>query len=147
MFSWFRFHGKREQVRRDRKYLEARARRLLKSYLSAEGPRKQRFYEAVAGAASACQPAVSDPRLENEKLSQDTAEAALKVVKMRERQQLDGDDVQSLITDAYAVVAIAHRRAAAAYTLDKEMLNLGTAAVHLVTMATSYTEKMTPTEL
>ena len=46
-----------------------------------------------------------------------------------------------MITDAYAAVAIAHRRAAAVYTMDKEMQQLGTAAVHLVTMATSYMEK------
>ena len=42
------------------------------------------------------------------------------------------------ITDAYATVAIAYRRAAAFYTIDDEMKRLGTAAVHLVTMATSY---------
>jgi len=140
VFSWFRASGQRKQVREDRKYLEARARRLLKSYLSADGPRKQRYYEVVAGAAAACQPAVSDPRLENPRLAQDTAEAALKVVKVRECQRMDGDQLQSMITDAYAVVAVAHRRAAAVYTIDKPMQQLGTAAVHLVTMATSYME-------
>ena len=140
MFSWFRASGERKQVREDRKYLEARARRLLKSYLSADGPRKQRYYEVVAGAAAACQPAVSDPRLENPRLAQDIAEAALKVVKVRERQRMDSDHLQSMITDAYAVVAVAHRRAAAVYTIDKSMQQLGTAAVHLVTMATSYME-------
>jgi hypothetical protein len=140
VFSWFRTSGERKQVREDRKYLEARARRLLKSYLSADGPRKQRYYEVVAGAAAACQPAVSDPRLENPRLAQDIAEAALKVVKVRERQRMDSDHLQSMITDAYAVVAVAHRRAAAVYTIDKSMQQLGTAAVHLVTMATSYME-------
>jgi hypothetical protein len=146
VFSWFRASGQRKQVREDRKYLEARARRLLKSYLSADGPRKQRYYEVVAGAAAACQPVVSDPRLENPRLAHDTAEAALKVVKARERQRLEDDHVQSMITDAYAVVAIAHRRAAAAYITDKAMQQLGTAAVHLVTMATSYMEKATHSE-
>ena len=53
---------------------------------------------------------------------------------------MDGDHLQSMITDAYAVVAVAHRRAAAVYTIDKSMQQLGTAAVHLVTMATSYME-------
>ena len=44
----------------------------------------------------------------------------------------------ALITDAYATVAIAYRRASAAYTMDEEMQQLGTAAVHLLTIATSY---------
>jgi hypothetical protein len=43
-----------------------------------------------------------------------------------------------LITDAYATVAVAHRRAGAVYTVDEEMQQLGTAAVHLLTIATSY---------
>jgi putative ABC transport system substrate-binding protein len=40
--------------------------------------------------------------------------------------------------DACATVGIAYHRAAGVYTLDKEMQELGTAAVHLLTMATSY---------
>ena len=64
---------------------------------------------------------------------------ALKVVKLREQQRsADNDQVNALITDAYATVAIAYRRASAAYTVDKEMQQLGTAAIHLVTIATSY---------
>jgi hypothetical protein len=77
--------------------------------------------------------------LENRQLAEATAEAALRVVKLRERQAKDDkDDVETLITDAYATVAVAHRRAAALYTTDDEMSRLGTAAVHLLTMATSY---------
>ena len=72
-------------------------------------------------------------------LAQVAAEAAFKVVRKRERQAIDeNDQVGSLITDAYATVAIAHRRASAAYTGDEEMKKLGTAAVHLLTIATSY---------
>jgi hypothetical protein len=44
----------------------------------------------------------------------------------------------TLITDAYATVAVAYRRAAGVYAMDEEMQKLGTAAVHLLTMATSY---------
>ena len=84
VFSWFKPDGQREKIREDRKYLEARARRLLKSYLSTDGPRKQQYYEVIAGAAAACQPDVSDPALENVHLAQAAAEAALKVVKLRE---------------------------------------------------------------
>jgi C4-type Zn-finger protein len=76
--------------------------------------------------------------LENAQLAQAAAEAALKVVKLREHQAIaDKDQVAALITDAYATVAIAYRRASAAYTVDEEMQKLGTAAVHLLTMATS----------
>jgi hypothetical protein len=128
----------REMIREDRKHLEARARRLLKEYLSADAPRKQRYYEVIAGAAAACAPGVSNPNLENMQLTQAAAEAALYVVKQRERQVADKDQVAVLITDAYATVAIANRRASAAYTSDSEMQQLGTAAVHLVTIATSY---------
>src|SRR6476619_16049 len=79
--SWFK--PRRATIREDRKHLEARARRLLKGYLSADAPRKQRYYEVIAGAAAACEPGVSDPNLENAQLAQAAAEAALKVVKLR----------------------------------------------------------------
>lgn len=46
--------------------------------------------------------------------------------------------METLITDAYATVALAHRRAAAVYTSEDDMKRLGTAAVHIVTIATSY---------
>jgi hypothetical protein len=49
-----------------------------------------------------------------------------------------------MITGAYATVAIAYRRAAAVYTMDPEKQRLGTAAVHLVTMATSYMALIRP---
>ena len=68
-----------------------------------------------------------------------SAEAALKVVKLRERQAIDDtDELAALITDAYATVALAYRRASAAYTVDADMQKLGTAAVHLLTIAMSY---------
>ena len=50
------------------------------------------------------------------------------------------DPLADFVTDACATVAIAYHRAAGVYTLDKEMQELGTAAVHLLTMATSYIE-------
>lgn len=137
MFSWFKPNKQREMIREDRKHLEARARRLLKEYLSADAPQKQRYYEVIDGAAAACEPGVSNPNLENVQLTQAAAEAALNVVKQRQA-IADKDQVAVLITDAYATVAIANRRASAAYTSDSEMQQLGTAAVHLVTIATSY---------
>jgi hypothetical protein len=139
VFSWFKPNREREKIRQDRKHLEARARRLLKGYLSADGPSKAAIYALVAGAAAGSQQDASDPKLESVQLAQASAEAALKVVKVRERQAIDrNDQLAELITDAYATVAIAYRRASTAYTVDEEMQQLGTAAVHLLTIATSY---------
>ena len=136
MFSLFKPN---RQIREDRKHLEARARHLLKGYLSADAPRKQRYYEVIAGAAAACEPVVSNPHLENTQLAQAAAEAALKIVKLREHQAIpDNDQLAALITDAYATVAVAYRRGSGAYTGDQDLQQLGTAAVHLVTIATSY---------
>src|SRR5215216_5041525 len=99
VFSWFKPNRRRE-IRDDRKHLEARARRLLKGYLSADAPRKQRYYEVIAGAAAACQPGVSDANLENAQCAQAAAEAALKVAKLREHRAIaDNDQLAALITD------------------------------------------------
>src|ERR1700742_2891004 len=141
MLNWFSDQKRRKQIRQDRKLLEIRARRLLNSYLTADGPRKQRFYQVVAGAAAAFSPVISDPSLESSQLAHDAAEAAIRVVQQRDLKKMDGDELQSMITDAYATVAIAYRRASAFYTAAKEMLELGTAAVHLVTIATSFSER------
>jgi hypothetical protein len=48
------------------------------------------------------------------------------------------DRIFHFVTDACATVGVAYHRAAGVYTMDKEMQELGTAAVHLLTMATSY---------
>jgi hypothetical protein len=139
VFSSFEPGGLREKVDEDRKRLEARARRLLENYLSADGSRKRQYYEVIAGAAAACQPGVTDPNLEDPQLAQAKAEAALRVVELREQQAVDDNDqLAILITDAYATVAVAYRRASTVYRVDEEMQQLGTAAVHLLTMATSY---------
>ena len=68
-----------------------------------------------------------------------TSRAAMKIV--LERTALKKDDrLADFLTDAYATVGIAYHRAAGVYTMDKEMQELGTAAVHLLTIATSYTD-------
>jgi preprotein translocase subunit SecA len=54
------------------------------------------------------------------------------------QQASDSHDMAALITDAYATVAVAYRRAAGLYAIDEEMQKLGTAAVHLLTIATSH---------
>jgi hypothetical protein len=50
----------------------------------------------------------------------------------------EGNQISDFVTDACATVAVAYHRAAAVYVEDQEMQELGTAAVHLLTMATSY---------
>ena len=139
MFSWFGLDNRRRKIREDRKYLEARARRFLKSYLAAVGATKHRYYEAVEGASAACHPGITNPTLEDAHIAEATAEAALKVVKRRgERASDSHDDFAIWITDAYATVAVAYRRAAGVYAINEEMQKLGTAAVHLLTIATSH---------
>jgi hypothetical protein len=49
-----------------------------------------------------------------------------------------GDRTAEFVTDAYATVGIAYHRAAGVYMMDKEMQELGTAAVQLLTIAISY---------
>lgn len=137
MFNWF--SSDHQMIREDRKYLQARARRLLQSYLTSSEERKRQYYQVVAGAAAACQPDISNASLGDVRLAERSAELAMKVVKWRVRQAMDEHDHSAvLITDAYATVAIAYRRAAAVYIADKEMEQLGTAAVHLVTIANSF---------
>ena len=138
MFSWFRSDKRRKNIKEDRRFLESRARRLLVSYLAADDQHKKQYYEVIAGAAAACQRGVCDPAVEDVIRARASAEAALKIVKLREQQIDWNDHTDKLITDAYATVAIAYRRAAAIYVLDEKMQKLGTAAVHLVTIANSY---------
>jgi hypothetical protein len=139
VFEWLKPNKQRAAIREDRRHLEARARRFLKGYLSADAPRKQRYYEVIAGAVAACEPGVSDPDLNDAQRTELIANTALAVVKKREADtSAERDQLAAFITDAYATVAVASRRASAAYRTDGEMQQLGTAAVHLVTIATSF---------
>jgi hypothetical protein len=64
----------------------------------------------------------------------------MKIVLARQQQKIPDQDgrTSAFITDAYATVAVAYHRAAGVYVGDAEMQELGTAAVHLLTIATSY---------
>ncbi len=143
MLRWFKSERRerRRTIRLDRKYLEARSRRFLKIYLDADETRKPQFYRAVEEASKRCQPAVSGlppSELEDAQIAEATSRAAMKIV--LERNALKKDDrLADFLTDAYATVGVAYHRAAGVYTMDKDMQELGTAAVHLLTMATSYT--------
>jgi hypothetical protein len=143
VFGWFKSERRerRKKVRLDRKYLEARSRRFLNTYLTVDETRKPQFYRAIEEASRRCQPAESGlppSELEDAQIAEATSRAAMKIV--LERTVLKKDDrLADFLTDAYSTVGIAYHRAAGVYTMDKEMQELGTAAVHLLTMATSYT--------
>jgi hypothetical protein len=143
VFGWFKTERRerRRKVRLDRKYLEARSRRFLKTYLKVDETRKPQFYRAVEEASKRCQPAelgLPPPELDDAQIAEATSSAAMQIV--LERIALKKDDrLADFLTDAYATVGVAYHRAAGVYTIDKEMRELGTAAVHLLTMATSYT--------
>jgi len=143
MFGWFRSEKreKRRKARLDRKHLEVRARRFLRSYLDADEMRKPQFYRAVEEASQQCQPEdlvrmLSE--LEDSQIAEATSNAAMDFVLSRERTAMQGDRVAEFVIDAYATVGMAYHRAAGVYAMNKELEELGTAAVHLLTMATSY---------
>jgi hypothetical protein len=142
VFGWLKSERweRRRKIRLDRKHLEARARRFLKIYLNADETRKPQFYRAVEEASKHCRPSglgLPPPELEDAQIAEATYSAAMKIVLERDALKKD-DPTADFVTDACATVAIAYHRAAGVYTFDKEMQELGTAAVHLLTMATSY---------
>ena len=111
MFSWFKAEQRerRRKVRLDRKYLEARARRFLKIYLSTDETRKPQFYRMVEEASKRCQPAdlgLPSHELDNSQIAEATSNAAMKIV--LERIELKNNDRKAdFVTDAYATVGIA----------------------------------------
>jgi 3-phosphoglycerate kinase len=128
----------RRVIREDRKFLEARVRRFLSDYLSATDVRKNQFYEVVVGASAGCHPEGAISHLENIRVAEMTAESANAVVQRRVQMGKDShSNLERFITDAYATTALAYRRAAGTYVDDERMQQLGTAAVHLLTIANS----------
>lgn len=146
MFRWFNSKQRkmRKKVKLDRQHLEPRARRFLKSYLDAHVMRKPQFYRAVEDASKHCQQAAGDlppsSELQDAMIAEATSDAAINVVldRVKRGAKTRYDRVADFVTDAYATVGIAYHRAAGLYAADKEMQELGTAAVHLLTMASSY---------
>jgi hypothetical protein len=139
MFHWSKVdRQRRKTIADDQRYLESRVRRFLNGYLVASDAEKDLYYEAVAGASSGCQPANSVSHLESKRTAEMTADLASSISKQRQQGAEDREDgLERFITDAYATTAMAYRRAAGIYANDEKMLKLGTAAVHLLTIATS----------
>jgi len=109
--------------------------------LKADENGKAQFYRVVEDAVQTCQAdaGVGQPstELEDEQVAQATSAEAMKLFLALENNEAGSN--AAFIIDAYATVAIAYHRAAGVYSEDKPMQDLGTAAVHLLTMATSYT--------
>lgn len=141
MFGWFKSEQRerRKKVRQDRKHLEERARRFLKSYLDSDELRKPKFYRAVEDISKKCQPDSDQFQLDDSQIAEATSRAAMQMLLDRVEQMGGNDRVADFVADACATVAVAYHRAAGLYVADEKMKELGTAAVHLLTMATSYT--------
>ena len=144
MFHWFKVDRRRRRIlSEDQKYLEAGARSFLSNYLRANEAEKELYYDAVAGASAGCHPTNAVSQLDSRQVAEMTADVASRVARQRQRRvEYNNNDLEKFITDAYATTAIAYRRAAGTYVDHERMLALGTAAVHLLTMATS--RRMTP---
>ena len=122
MFGWFKSERRerRKKVRQDRKHLEEKARRFLKSYLDADQTRKPQFYRAVDDISKTCQPAdsLSEPDTDDRRFAEATSQAALQMVLDRVRRSAD-EKVDDFVTDACATVAVAYHRAAGVYVEDE----------------------------
>jgi hypothetical protein len=132
---------KRRKVRFDRKHLEARTRRFLIRYLAADHTRKPKFYQAVEDVSRECRAEIGIPlsHMEDSQIAEATSDTAINAVLAQAKCAKKKDDsISDFMIDATATVAVAYRRAAGVYTVDNDMQELGTAAVHLLTMATSY---------
>lgn len=144
MFDWLKpkSRKRRKAVKLDRKHLEQRARRFLTGYLEASESRKPHFYRAVEDVSKKCQPtefSLVQSDVDDHRIAEAASQAAMKMALDRMAKVHKDDRVGNFVTDACAAVAVAYHRAAGIYVDDEEMQQLGTAAVHLLTMATSYT--------
>ena len=143
MFDWFKSETRerRKKVRFDRKHVEERARRFLKSYLDADEMQKRHFYGALQDISNMCQPAelIGRSDVDDGRIPETMSQAAMKMVLDRTGGIKEDDLVANFVTDACATVAVAYNRAAGVYVRDDEMQKLGTAVLHLLTMAASYT--------
>ena len=139
MWSWLKSEGhkRRNQIRLDRKHLVTRSRRFIKIYLDADEIRKPEFYRVIADAAAHCYPGSPSPELRDAEIAEGASSAALKVVLSRIKRTQE-DPTSDFVTDAYATVGVAYHRAAGVYRIDRDLQKLGTAAVHLLTIAKSY---------
>jgi hypothetical protein len=112
MFGWFKSERRerRKKVRRDRKHLEERAQRFLKSYLRADEARKPQFYRAVEDISKKCRPALSlnQPDLDDSQIAEAASQAAMQMLLDRIEQLGGNDKIADFVADACATVAVAY---------------------------------------
>jgi hypothetical protein len=83
--------------RLDRKHLEDRARRFLKSYLEADEKQKPHFYRAVEDISKKCHPAalgLAQSDVDDGRIAETTAQTAMKMVLDRTSQIREDDRVE-----------------------------------------------------
>jgi hypothetical protein len=141
MFGWFdpEKREQRRKIRLDSKHLAARSRRFLRNYLNADDRRKPGYYRVLGQLTTECRPlaALSSPELTDTEIAEATSQAAITRVLQRVR----AENADEFITDAYATIGVAFHRSAGVYSANPEMQKLGTAAVHVLTIATSFSER------
>jgi hypothetical protein len=98
--------------------------------------RKPDFYRVINEASAHCYPGSPSPELQDAEIADGASLAALEIVLARIEK--NNDPTFDFLTDAYATVGVAYHRAAGVYIKDEDLQELGTAAVHLLTIATSY---------
>ena len=130
MFGWFKseLRERQKKVRQDRKHLEERVRRFLKSYLDADQKQKPQYYRAVEDISKKCQPAelsLSQPDKDDRRFAEATSRSASQMVLDRVGRSSADDKVDDFVTDACATVAVAYHRAAGVYVADEKMNELG----------------------
>jgi len=94
MFGWFKSERRRKKISQDRKHLEERARRFLKSYLDADQTQKPQSYRAVEDISKKCQPAelsLSQPDMADRLFAEATTQAALQLVLDRVGRSADAE--------------------------------------------------------
>jgi hypothetical protein len=143
VFDWFdpERRERRKTISLDRKYLAARSRRFLRNFLNSDEMQKPEYYRLVEEASKNCHPAdsfLSSSAMNDAEIAEATSNAAMTIV-LKRGKSMKGDRREEFVTDAYATVGVAYHRAAGLYSIDRTMQKLGTAAAHLLTMATSYT--------
>ena len=114
---------------------------VMEPVLDADQTRKPQFYRAVEDISKKWQPAelsLSQPDMDDRRFPEATSQVALQMVLDRVGRFRADNKVDDFVTDACATVAMAYHHAAGVYVADEKMKKLGTAAVHLLTMATLY---------
>lgn len=109
---------------------------------------KTHNFDSFECASRKCQPPIglSQTDMDDNEIAEATSLTAFQIVLDLEGSSAKDDRVNEFVTDACATVAVAYHRAAGVYVADGNMQKLGTAAVHLLAMASSYIRNEHPAD-